>query len=147
MQTVPNDRWMLRGKELLQRLIGIQTRPLGVVEIGACVGRIVASLDEPNHTQVSGLAERGGVKSSGLRGLCAERRGRDEEETKKHKPANSGQTPGKAQGGGKEHRVDSASSRCGSTLTLRSLVPRRKFRGVAAGIIGPEAPLAHRAWR
>ena len=123
---------MLRRKELLQRPIRIQARPLGIIVISAVVGRIVAGLDEPYYAQVGGLAQRGGVK-----GLCAERRGRDEQETKRREDANPGQTPGKAQGGGKEHRVDSASSRFGSTLSLRSLVPRRKFRGVADGIIEP----------
>jgi hypothetical protein len=73
---------MLGGKDLLQRLICIEARPVGVIVICARVGRVVAGFDEPDEAQVSGLAQRGGVKSSGWWGLRAEGRGQEKQKTK-----------------------------------------------------------------
>lgn len=110
MQAIPDHlRPLLKIAQ--QRLVRVHDRPLRIVEIGLSVGRVVVGLEQPGHVKGSGMAQRGGVKGPCLGGLCAERRGRDEQEAKEREEGNPGQTPGKAQGGGKEHRADAASSR------------------------------------
>lgn len=60
-------------KEVTQILGGVELHPLGVVEIGAGVSRIIAGMDQPSGGQIGGLAQICGVKALGVEASCAER--------------------------------------------------------------------------
>ena len=77
MYPVPDDLRAATGEEGLEGGVGVGAGPVGVVEIGAGVGGIVAALDEPGGVDGRWLAEVGGVPRSGSGGKArrASRRG------------------------------------------------------------------------
>ena len=80
VKPVPGDLGTAAGEEGFEGCAGVGVGPMGIVEIRAGVGGVVAALNEPGGVDGGGLSEVGGVLGLGVEECSGEHRAEERNE-------------------------------------------------------------------